>query len=251
MEVPAFCDWNSEAVTFFSPYPGFGTPAQVMGFVDRCHRQGLGVLIGSLALRFQAAQKNRVHFDSGLVNELLKTPEQDLFCFGRNNHGVKNILLSYVRFWQQNYHIDGFRVDGEKYFLYRPLIAAFAVENVRLLWLVDGLEPTFTVAQEVIKRLFFNRRLIDPFAVLGPHKQLFKNAASIRAILPRAKQAYVNFPDQPKVYYEMLPILETGLWQAIIPLSRVEQPYRLHTFDADGQHDDKLDTYSFDVSFIK
>ncbi|MDD5268922.1 MAG: 1,4-alpha-glucan branching protein GlgB [Methylococcales bacterium] len=251
LEVPAFCVWNSEDPTFFSPHPGFGTPSQVMGLVDRCHRQGLGVLIGSLALRFPAAQKDPVHFDGGLVNELLKDPAQDAFCFDRNNPGVKNLLLSYVRFWQQHYHIDGFRVDGENYFLYRHLIAAFAAENVNLLWLVDDLEPAFTPAKEVIKRLFFNRRLIDPFTVLGPHKQLFKKAASIRAILPRARQAYVNFPDQPEVFYEMQPICETGLWQAMIPLGQVEQPYRLHTFDAEGRHDDKLDTYAFDVSYIK
>ena len=49
----------------------------------------------------------------------------------------------------------------------------------------------------------------------------------------------------------MQPICETGLWQAMIPAGRVEQAYRLHTFDADGRHDDKLDTYAFDVSFIK
>lgn len=251
LEVPAFCVWNNEDATLFSPHPGFGTPAQVMGLIDRCHRHGLGVLIGSLPLRLTAAQKNLVHFDGGHINELLKAPAQNGFCSDRNDPSVKNLLLSYARFWQQNYHIDGFRVDGENYSLYRHLIAAFAAENARLLWLVDGLEPAFTPAKEVIKRLFFNRRMIDPFAVLGPHKQLSKKTACIRTILPHARQAYVYFPDQPEVYYEMQPICETGLWQTMIPIGRVENAYRLYSFEADGRHDDKLDTYAFDVSHIK
>ena len=37
----------------------------------------------------------------------------------------------------------------------------------------------------------------------------------------------------------------------MIPIGRVENPYRLYTFDADGRHDDKLDTYAFDVTYIK
>ena len=44
-------------------------------------------------------------------------------------------------------------------------------------------------AKEEVKPLFFNRRRIDPFTVLGPHKQLSKKTACIRAILPSARQA--------------------------------------------------------------
>jgi 1,4-alpha-glucan branching enzyme len=250
LEVPACCVWNNEVATFFSPHPGFGTPAQVMELIDRCHRQGLGFLIGSLPLRFPAAQKNLASVDGGPLKELLQAPVQAAYCSDQHVPGVNSLLLSYLRFWQHHYHIDGFRVEGENYGLYRPLIAALVAEKVRLLWLFDGREPAFTPANEVIKRLFFNRRLIDPFAVLGPHKQATKKTACIRAILPHARQAYVYFPDQPEVCFAMQPICETGLWQAVIPLSRVAQPYRLLTFDADGRHDDNFDPYAFDVSFI-
>ncbi|MDO9239289.1 MAG: hypothetical protein Q7U30_04680, partial [Methylicorpusculum sp.] len=85
VEVPAFCVWNNEDATFFSPHPGFGTPAQVMGLIDRCHRHGLGVLIGSLPLRLPAAQKNLVNFDDGHLDQLLKAPAQDAFCSDRND----------------------------------------------------------------------------------------------------------------------------------------------------------------------
>ncbi len=250
LEIPAFCDWESEVATFFSPPPHIGTPEQVMPLIDRCHRQGLGIIIDSIPLRLPAAQKNLFCFDGGSLYELQEEQAQGEFCFDSGNPGVKNFLLSYVRFWQETYHIDGFRLDGESHQLFRHLIAACAAENTGMLWLVHDLEPAFTPAKEVLKRLFPKRRLDNPFAILGPHKYLSKKTASIRAILPCAEQAYVYFPDQPEVWYEMQKLCDDGLWQAMVPLGRVEQTYRLHTIDADGKHDDFLDTYAFDVSYI-
>lgn len=250
IEIPTFCDWESEIATFFSPHPQFGSPEQVMSLVDRCHRQNIGILIGSIPLCLAAAQKNLLCFDGEPLFELPEDPVQSGFCFNNGNPGVKNFLLAYSRFWQEHYHIDGIRLDTESYPLFQYLVRADAEKDSGLLWLVHGLEPAFTPSKESIKRLWFNRRLIDPFAILGPHKHLSKTTAAIRAILPGAQQAYIYFNGRKDVWYAMQPLDDKGLWQAMIPSSQVAQPYRLHTIDADGKHQDFIDIYTFDVSYI-
>ncbi|MGR9044846.1 MAG: 1,4-alpha-glucan branching protein GlgB [Gammaproteobacteria bacterium] len=106
------------------------------------------------------------------------------------------------------------------------------------------------LTKEALKRFFPTRRLDNPFSFLGPRKHPGKKTTTVRAILPFAQQAYVHFPGQPDVWYEMHRLCDTGLWQAVMPLVLADQSYGLHTVEADGVRADFLDTYAFDASYI-
>ena len=247
IEIAGLCESTPEVAAFFSPNPHFGTPSQVLSFVDRCHRHQLGILIDYMPLSLAVPPNNLTCFNGGPLYEQPDKLEEGEFRFDTRNPGVKSFFLSYGRFWLENYHIDGFRLDGESHEYIRRSNEPWAM-NAQ--WLVHEQKPSITIAKEVIKRLFNNRRLDDPFSILGPHRRLSKKTATIRAILPFAQQAYVYFPDAPGVRHEMLQICPQGLWQAMIPQDRVVKPYRLQGIDEAGKHYDFLDPYSFKHSYI-
>ncbi|MGR8934553.1 MAG: 1,4-alpha-glucan branching protein GlgB [Gammaproteobacteria bacterium] len=248
IEIPVPWNETNGIAAFFAPHPRLGTPEQLSSWIDRCHRHDLGVIVAALPLRLAAAQKNLGYFDGGPLYE--KADKQDVFRFDSDNPGVKNFLRSHARFWQEVYRIDGFRLDSESYTFHRRSSAADATEHSGLLLLVYDTDAALALPHDSIERLLRNRRHMDPFAVLGPHRQSGQNTASVRAILPPARQAYVHFPEQPDVWYEMRPCGGETLWQALIPPEREKMPYRLHTIDADGNRDDFPDSYAFDVSYL-
>ncbi len=192
--------------------------------------------------------KNLVCFDGAPLYEQQEKPALAEFCFATGKPGVRSLFLAYLRFWRDHYHIDGFRFDHASHTLYRDCQDAAA--DLGILWLLHEPEVANPLPKEKLKCLFGQRRLVDPFAVLGPQKHPLKNAAAIRAILPCARQAYVYFPDQPAVWHVMEQACAEGLWQTTIPPERVGKPYRLHTVDEAGQVSESLDPYAFVVTFI-
>ncbi|MGR9115336.1 MAG: 1,4-alpha-glucan branching protein GlgB [Gammaproteobacteria bacterium] len=249
VEIPDLCGSLNAIAAFFSPDPGIGTPALIQSFVDRCHRHGLGVIIDHMPLRFATPPTNLVCFDGGPLYERQDKPEQNEFCFDTVNPAIKSFFLSYVRFWQEIYHIDGFRLPSDCHNFYRHMTPACRDGYAGLEWLVYEPEPTGRLSKEAVKRLF-QRRLDNPFSILGPHKKASKKAAVIRAIIPYAEQAYVYFTDEPGVWYQMVQICSEGLWQVAVPHARVVRPYRLYVVDEAGNHHDVLDLYALNTSFI-
>lgn len=250
VEIASFYDWDHEVPSLFTPSPKFGTPERVRAFIDRCHRQGLKVMAGVVPPRIEATQKNLVCFDGQPLYENPKKSQPDAFQFDIDNPAIRSLFLSFVRFWHAIYGIDAFRLSFENEPLYRTLIKSFAAENAAVQWLLYEPELTLLPAKDVLKHLFGERRLTDPFALLGPHKSTAKKAAAIRAILPKAQRAYVYFPDEANLWYEMERIHEGGLWQAMIPVGKIDTPYRLHYIDPHGMRFDHADLYRQFVSYI-
>ena len=123
-EHPYYGSFGYHVSNFFSVSSRFGTPEDFKNLVNTAHNMGLAIIID---LVHSHAVKN---FAEGL-NDFDGSGHQYFHAGGRGYHKqwdsklfdygkreVQQFLLSNVRFWIDEYHIDGYRFDGITSMLY-------------------------------------------------------------------------------------------------------------------------------------
>lgn len=118
------CDesWGYQATGFFAPTSRYGTAVQLMNFVNKCHRNGIGVIIDFVPVHFAVNDYALAEYDGTLLYEY---PSDDVGYNewgSRNfNHGrgeVRSFLQSAACYWLDMYHFDGIRVDAVRNLIY-------------------------------------------------------------------------------------------------------------------------------------
>jgi 1,4-alpha-glucan branching enzyme len=124
MEHPFGGSWGYQPLSQFAPSARFGTPEDFAGFVDACHREGIGVILDWVPAHFPSDPHGLAQFDGTHLYEHADPREgyhQDwntlIYNLGRRE--VAGFLIASALWWLETFHIDGLRVDAVASMLYR------------------------------------------------------------------------------------------------------------------------------------
>jgi 1,4-alpha-glucan branching enzyme len=122
-EHPFYASWGYQVTAFHAPTARYGTPDQLRGMVDLLHRSGIGVILDWVPAHFARDGYGLMRFDG---THLYEDPDPQrrehpdwgtlVFNFGRPE--VREFLIGNARYWLEEFHVDGLRVDAVASMLY-------------------------------------------------------------------------------------------------------------------------------------
>ncbi len=120
-EHPFDPSWGYQVSNFYAPTSRFGKPGDLMEFVDRCHQNGIGVILDWVPGHFPKDAHALAWFDGTSLYEHADQsdhPDWGTLVFNYGRPEVKNFLIANALFWLEKYHFDGLRVDAVASMLY-------------------------------------------------------------------------------------------------------------------------------------
>ncbi len=123
-EHPYYASFGYQVTNFFAPSNWFGTPDDFKYLIDTAHGMGIMVIMdlvhshsavneGDGLYKFDGTDYQYFHAGPRGYHPAWKTK---LFNYGK--HEVIHFLLSNIKYWMEEYHVDGFRFDGVTSMLY-------------------------------------------------------------------------------------------------------------------------------------
>lgn len=121
-EHPFDGSWGYQATGYFSATSRYGTPSELMHFIDACHQAGLGVILDVVPAHFVKDQHGLRNFIGRPLYEypdvMAANNAWGTLNFDLGNEIVRSFLMSSFAFWLDYYHFDGLRFDAVAHMLH-------------------------------------------------------------------------------------------------------------------------------------
>lgn len=112
-DFPGRFGWGYDGVDLFAPTQLYGTPDDFRHFINEAHQVGVGVILDVVYNHVGADGNYFQHFSKDYFTDRYECEWGEPFNLdGPNCEPVREFFLTNARYWVEEFHLDGFRIDA-------------------------------------------------------------------------------------------------------------------------------------------